>query len=100
MDQVIEQDDKYTEFLGILQQSNKLSTNDLNKALRMQKSAQGETIPQLLIKLGLCSEKDIANSFYQSSQIKIVDVSAYPLESPFSDQISLRFLKHCHVIGL
>ena len=100
MDTVIVQDDKYSEFLEILQKSNKLSNNDLNKALRMQKSAQGESIPQLLIKLGLCSENDVANSFYQSSQIKQVDSSAYPLESPFSDQVPLRFLKHHHVIGL
>ena len=100
MDTASEQSHKYSVFLETLQQSNKLSTNDLNKALRMQKSAQGESIPQLLIKLGLCSEGDVANSFYQSSQINQVDVSAYPLESPFSDQVSLRFLKHQHVVGL
>ncbi len=100
MEAVTEQEDRYAGFLQILQQKNKLSDNDLNKARRMQKSAVSEMIPQLLIKLGLCSDADIADSFVQNCQIDRVAANDYPLESPFSDDISLKFLKHSHVVGL
>jgi len=100
MEAVIEQEDRYAEFLSILKQKNKLTDNDLNKARRMQKSAIGELMPQLLIKLGLCSDADIADSFVQNCQIDRVTANDYPLESPFSEDISLKFLKHSHVVGL
>ncbi len=100
MEAVIEQEDKYSEFLTILQQQDKLSDGDLIKVRRMQKSSMSDSMPQLLIKLGLCSETDIAESFAQSCQIERVDASQYPLESPFAEEISLRFLKYHHVIGL
>lgn len=100
MDAVIGHEDRYADFLTILQQKNKLTDSDLNKARRMQKSAVGELMPQLLIKLGLCADIDIADSFVQSRQIEKVSNSEYPLESPFSEQVSLRFLKHNHIIGL
>ncbi|MCK4841546.1 MAG: type II secretion system ATPase GspE [Methylococcales bacterium] len=100
MDTVIEQDDKYSELLTILQQNDKLFDDDLNKVRRMQKTGMTDSIPELLIKLGLCSEKDIAESFVQSCKIKQVKISQYPLASPFTDDIPLRFLKYNHAIGL
>ena len=100
MEAIIEQEDKYSEFIAILQQKDNLSAADLIKARRMQKSAMSDSMPQLLIKLGLCSEIDIAESFAQSSKSKRVEVSEYPVDSPFPDEIPLRFLKHNHVIGL
>ncbi len=100
MEAIIEQEDKYSEFIEILQQKDSLSAADLIKARRMQKSAMSDSMPQLLIKLGLCSEIDIAESFAQSCKAKRVEVSEYPVESPFPEQIPLRFLKHNHVIGL
>lgn len=100
MEAITEQEDRYAEFISILQQNNKLTDNDLNKALRMQKSAASELLPQLLIKLGLCSDVDIADSFVKSCQIDKVSSADYPIESPFSEEISLRFLKHNHIVGL
>lgn len=91
---------KYSSFLTFLKQQGKLSDADLNKAQRMQKSALGDTMPALLIKLGLCSENDIADCFAKSYQLDRIDAENYPLESLFSEQISLRFLKHNHVISL
>ncbi len=100
MEAVTEQDDQYAEFLSILQQKNKLTDNELNKARRMQRSAINELLPQLLIKLGLCSDADIADSFVQSTGLEKISSADYPLESPFSDEISQRFLKHNHLVGL
>ncbi len=42
MEAITEQDDQYAEFLSILQQKNKLTDNELNKARRMQRSAINE----------------------------------------------------------
>jgi len=100
MEAVIEQEDRYAEFLSILQRNNKLTDNDLSKARRMQKSVVSELLPQLLIKLGLCSDADIADSFVKSCQIEKISNADYPIESPFSDEVSLRFLKHNHIVGL
>jgi len=100
MEAVTEQEDIYADFLSILQQKNKLTNNDLSKARRMQKSAISELMPQLLIKLGLCSDVDIADSFVQSSQIARVTNADYPIESPFPENISHRFLKHNNIVGL
>jgi len=100
MEAVIEKDDTYAAFLSALQLNNKLTANDLNKARRMQKTAVSELMPQLLIKLGLCSDVDIADSFVEITQLERVTKDDYPLESPFSEEVSLRFLKHNHLIGL
>lgn len=100
MDVVTEQEDTYSTFLSTLKQRNKLTDNDLSKALRMQKSAIGELMPQLLIKLGLCSDVDIADSFADNSSLEKVQNADYPIESPFSDKVSLRFLKNNHLVGL
>ncbi|NOR69834.1 MAG: type II secretion system ATPase GspE [Methylomarinum sp.] len=100
MDAISEQADRYAEFLSVLQHRGKLSATDLNKVQRMQQSSMSDSIPQLLIKLGLCSENDIAESFVQSCQIVKVEATQYPLETPFKEDIPLRFLKHNHAIGL
>ena len=100
MDETIELEDKYSELISSLQKKDKLYDGDLNKVRRMQKSVMSESTPELLMKLGLCSENDIAESFALNGQIKRVEVSQYPVTSPFTENIPLRFLKYNHVIGL
>ncbi len=100
MEMVTEQEDTYADFLSTLKQRNKLTDNDLSKAFRMQKSAISDLMPQLLIKLGLCSDIDIADSFKQNSELEQVKNADYPVESPFSENISVRFLKNNHLVGL
>ncbi len=95
-----EPENKYVLFMAMLMDNGKLSENDYNKVRRMQKSAPGESLSQLLIKLGLCSEKDVADSFTRCTQIPRVAAGDYPLETPFPETISQRFQKHYHLIGL
>ncbi len=99
MAEIIEEE-KYSQLLERLQQKGKLSDAELNKVLRMQKSALTDSIPELLVKLGLCSENDVAESLADDTGKQRVEMSQYPLESPFSEEIPLRFLKSHHVIGL
>ena len=100
METVNKQEEKYSEFLAVLQQQDKLFEGDLNKVKRMQQSVMAESTPKLLIKLGLCSEKDIASSFSEIHKIACVQVSQYPVASPFEDEVSFRFLKYNHVVGI
>jgi len=87
-------------FLAVLQQKGKLSPSDLKKVERMQKSAVAESLPALLIKLGLCSELDVALAFVESGNFEKITPENYSLEKVLPDDISLRFLKHYHLIGL
>ena len=88
----------YQDFLDILKRNNKLSAADLAKVKRLQKSTTG-SLPSMLIKLGFCSERDIAVAMAESSQLELVKDSEYSDQSPFSENISLRFLKENHIIG-
>ncbi|MFW5444087.1 MAG: type II secretion system ATPase GspE [Methylococcaceae bacterium] len=84
---------------GLLKKG-KLSKQDLNKALRVQKTSFDKSLPNLLIKLGLCSELDVANALSAYTQFPIVKAADYPVESPLPSEISERFLKYYQVIGL
>lgn len=94
--------EKYTEFLGLLKRNGKLSDSDLTKARRMQKSAQDDSLPHMLIKLGLCSDADVAETFAQMHGLDRLRAENYPPQSPLQDQenVSLRFLKQHHIVGL
>ncbi|MEY3787351.1 MAG: type secretion system protein GspE, partial [Pseudomonadota bacterium] len=46
----------YQSLLKNLQERNKLSSSELKKVERVKKTSVAETMPQLLVKLGLCSE--------------------------------------------
>ena len=87
-------------FLTVLQHKGKLSQSDLKKVERMQKTAVAESFPALLIKLGLCSEHDVMLAFIESGNFSRITPEQYPLEKILPDEISLRFLKHYHLVGL
>jgi general secretion pathway protein E len=90
----------YQSLLKILQKRDKLSASELKKVERVKKTSASESLPQLLVKLGLCSELDVADAFVESGQFEKVTSDQYPLEMQLPDTVSLRFLKNYHVIGL
>jgi general secretion pathway protein E len=90
----------YQSLLKTLQERDKLSASELKKVERVQKTSVAESLPQLLVKLGLCSELDVADAFVESGRFKKVASDQYPLEMQLPDTVSLRFLKNYHVIGL
>ncbi|WP_341326021.1 type II secretion system ATPase GspE [Methylotuvimicrobium sp. KM2] len=91
---------EYHPFLSYLQRQDKLTDAELKKVDRIMQSTVAETLPHLLIKLGICSESDIAEAFVATHDVEKVGVEDYPLESPLPNHVSLRFLKQFHVIGL
>ncbi|MBS3951343.1 MAG: type II secretion system ATPase GspE [Methylomicrobium sp.] len=91
---------EYHSFLSHLQYLEKLTDAELKKVDRVMQSTVVETLPHLLIKLGICSESDIAEAFVATHPMEKVRGEDYPLETPLPDNVSLRFLKQYHVIGL
>lgn len=92
--------EKYARFLSLLKSGGKLSDSDLTKARRMLKTAQDDSLPQMLIKLGLCSDGDVAETFAQTHNLERVHPGDYPSQSPLHESVSLRFLKYHHIVGL
>jgi general secretion pathway protein E len=90
----------YQALLKTLQDKGNLSAVELKKVEWVKKTAVAESLPQLVVKLGLCSELDVANAFVESGQFEKVVSGQYPEERQLPDNISLRFLKNYHVIGL
>ena len=90
----------YQSLLATLQTRNKLSASELKKVERVKKTSVADGLPQLLVKLGLCSEADVADAFVESGQFEKVTAEDYPLEPQLPETVSLRFLKNYHVIGL
>jgi general secretion pathway protein E len=90
----------YEALLDTLLKHHKLSATELKKVERVQKTSVAENIPQLLLKLGLCSELDVANAFVESGQFVKVESDQYPQETELPEAVSLRFLKSNHIIGL
>lgn len=95
-----EQATAYHDLLKTLQARDKLSSGELNKVERIKKTAISENLPQLLVKLGLCSELDVADAFVESGGFEKIMADQYPLEMQLPENISLRFLKQNHVIGI
>lgn len=91
---------EYEALLTVLQEKQKLSVAELKKVERVQKTSVSESVPQLLVKLGLCSELDVADAFVESGRFEKVAADQYPLEMQLPETVPLRFLKNYHVIGL
>ncbi len=94
------QAEPYQALLGILKQRDKLSATELKKVERVKKTSVAESLPQLLVKLGLCSELDVADAFVETGHYEKIKPEQYPLEPQLPESVSLRFLKQYHIIGL
>ncbi|MEE9356359.1 MAG: type II secretion system ATPase GspE [Methylococcaceae bacterium] len=90
----------YAAFIDFLQKNQKLRDSDLSRAKKIQEQAAEEGLPSLLIKLGLCSENDVAVAMASSENIELVKKDEYPEVSPIPSSISLRFLRENRIIGL
>lgn len=90
----------YQRFIDILIAQQSLRQSDLNRVNKIQEQMSATGLPGLLIKLGLCSEKNVAEALAKAGDLSVVQTNEYPDESPLNDAISLRFLKEYHVVGL
>jgi general secretion pathway protein E len=79
---------------GLLVDCGKLEATDVDRALRLQKEQEDwERIGSILVKLGLVSEKDVAESLSTQLKLELVDRADYPDERPNGTVVTERFLK-------
>jgi general secretion pathway protein E len=82
-----------------LHASGKLSPGDLARARRLADEA-GDPLLPMLVRLGLISERDMAQAMSDVLELPLADASTFPSEPLREDLFSLRFLKDAKVLPL
>ena len=77
----------------------KLERAALDRVIRLQ-SGSDERLEALLVKLGLASEKDVAEALGRELDLAIVDPSEYPEAPVLENKFTAKFLKHANVLPL
>jgi len=73
----------------------KLESPDVDRALRLQRDQDSwERIGSILVKLGLVSENDVAESLAGQLGLELVDRADFPEQVPGDSDIAQRFLKN------
>ena len=83
----------------LLVEHQKLAAADLQRARRVRESS-GEGLDTLLVKLGLVSERDLAEAVAARLKLPLVKPVDYPEISVTNGGVSARFLKEARVIPL
>ena len=84
---------------ALLETSGKLSAQDYARAARLA-AESGFSVWHMVHKLGLVSERDLAQAFAQTLGLEIIDVEAFPDVALLEDAVSQRFLKESRVLPL
>ena len=82
-----------------LVQTGKLDARGLERAFRLRSNAP-ESLIELLPRLGLISERDLAEAIAQHLDLLLVGLRDYPDLPVLEDKISARFLRDAHVLPL
>lgn len=99
MNSIISPAPSYSAFADLLVECGKLRPSDRLRIEKLQEESD-ETLPVLLIRLGLVAERDVAEALAEITQLPIVGKAAYPKASPLPEQLSERFLRKRNVVGL
>jgi len=81
----------------ILIERGKLDAAGLERALRLQQDS-GEKLGALLVTLGACAQRDVAEALAAQLGLPLVDVAAYPEFPILEERISQRFLRECRAL--
>ncbi len=90
----------YEAFAGRLVETGKLRPADLQRAQRVLEETGEESLPVLLIRLGLVAEKDVAEALAEVTGLELVKTGDYPSETPLPESVSVRFLRARHAVGV
>lgn len=71
----------------------KLKQLDLDRALRLQESSDGERIGALLLRLGVVSERDFAEALAEQQGLEMIQSDQFPDLPILEDKVEVRFLK-------
>lgn len=85
--------------LSALLERGKLTAGDLGRARRLADEA-GEPLVRMLVRLGLVSERDMAQAMAEVLDLPLADPALFPSEPVAEGMFSLRFLKDARVLPL
>ncbi len=83
----------------ILIERGKLDQANLDRALRLQ-GESGEKIGALLVTLGHCAQRDVAEALATQLGLSLVEPGGYPEFPILEESVSARFLREAHALPL
>ncbi|HVE48748.1 MAG TPA: type II secretion system ATPase GspE [Casimicrobiaceae bacterium] len=83
----------------ILIERGKLDSQALERALRLQGDS-GEKLGSLLVTLGLCAQRDVAEALAQQLSLPLCDAALYPEFPILEERVSARFLRESHALPI
>jgi general secretion pathway protein E len=81
----------------ILIERGKLDQANLDRALRLQGDS-GERLGSLLVTLGLCAQRDVAEALSLQLAFPLVDAAGYPEFPILEERVSARFLREARAL--
>jgi general secretion pathway protein E len=81
----------------ILIERGKLDQANLDRALRLQ-AESGERLGSLLVTLGLCAQRDVAEALSLQLALPLVDATGYPEFPILEERVSARFLREARAL--
>jgi len=85
--------------IAYLHNRGKLPAGDLARARKLADDS-GEPLRAMLVRLGLVSDRDMANAAASVLELQLIGADEYPDEPVTADHLSLRFLKDLRVVPL
>jgi len=90
-------DDREAEVCAWLVARGRLKDTDLGRARRLHEESTEGTLTALMARLGLVSERDLAEAWAELLQVPLLAARDAPELPPADLELSLRFLKQQHV---
>ena len=91
-------DGREAEVCALLVARGRLKDGDLGRARRLHEEATEGTLTALMARLGLVSERDLAEAWAELLQVPLLAARDAPELPPADLDVSLRFLKQQHVV--
>jgi len=91
-------DDREAEVCAWLVARGRLKDTDLGRARRLHEESTEGTLTALMARLGLVSERDLAEAWAELLQVPLLAARDAPELPPADLELSLRFLKQQHVV--
>src|SRR5574337_500899 len=91
-------DDREAEVCAWLVARGRLKDSDLSRARRLHEESTEGTLTTLMARLGLVSERDLAEAWAELLQVPLLAARDAPELPPADLELSLRFLKQQHVV--
>ncbi len=87
-------------FGEILVEGGKLTAENLQRALRVQQEGDEHRVGEILLRLGLLTQRDIAGTLAEQLALQLIPAQNYPEIPILDERVSTRFLKESQVLPI